>query len=67
MGAYEHSLIATGLLALFYYVGVHVGSKKKTEDIVETMLNKLEKGNFIQTELNKKTGEKELIPLDKTI
>ena len=66
MTGIEHSLIATGLLALLYYVGIHVGGKKKTEDIIETVLDKLERDNFIQTELNEKTGEKELIAIDKT-
>lgn len=67
MTGLEHSLLATGLLAIFYYVGVRVGKKEKIEDIVSTMLDKLERGNFIKVELDKKTGEKELIPLDKAI
>jgi hypothetical protein len=31
MTGLEHSLLATGLLAIFYYVGVHVGKKEKIE------------------------------------
>jgi hypothetical protein len=44
-----------------------VGKKEKIEDIVSTMLEKLERGNFIKVEKDEKTGEKELIPLDKAI
>jgi len=65
MDVYEHSILATGALALFYYFGVYVGKKEKVADIVGTMLDKLEAGGFIKVELDKKTGEKELIPLDK--
>jgi hypothetical protein len=65
MTGIEHSIFATGLLAIFYYVGMHVGKKEKIEDIVNTMLDKLERGNFIKVELDEKTGEKELIALDK--
>jgi|TARA_Y100000389_G_scaffold80966_1_gene77567 hypothetical protein len=65
MTGIEHSILATGLLAIFYYVGMHVGKKEKIEDIVNTMLDKLERGNFIKVELDEKTGEKELIALDK--
>ena len=65
MTGIEHSILATGLLAIFYYVGMHVGKKEKIEDIVNTMLDKLERGNFIKVELDEKTVEKELIALDK--
>jgi len=67
MTGLEHSLLATGLLAIFYYVGFPVGKKEKIEAIVSTMLDKLERGNFIKVEFDKKTGEKVLIPLDKAI
>ena len=58
MTGLEHSLLATGLLAIFYYVGVHVGKKKKIEDIVSTMLDKLERGNFIKVEKDEKNWRK---------
>lgn len=66
MDALDHSVIATGLLALFYYVGVYYGKRKKTEDIVDAMLDKLEAGGYIKVELCEITGEKELITIDKT-
>ena len=65
MEAWELSLITTSALALFFYAGKYVGGKKKTADIVDSMLDKLEQGNFIQTKPDEKTGEKELIAIDK--
>ena len=38
MTGIEHSLLATGMLALFFYVGKHIGEKKKVEHIVECTL-----------------------------
>lgn len=66
MGAIEHTLLATGLLAAFYYWGIHVGKKNSIEEIIEETLNTLEKGNFVKVVYNEKTKEKELIPLDRT-
>lgn len=65
MTGIEHSIIATFALAVFYYVGVKVGKKEKIDDIVSSMLDKLESGNFIKVEIDEKTGEKEIIALDK--
>ena len=65
MTGIEHSIIATFALAVFYYAGVKVGKKEKIEDIVTSMLDKLERGNFIKVEIDEKTGEKELIAIDK--
>lgn len=64
MTAIEHSIIATGLLALFFYFGKHVGKKNRVEDAIEHTLDMLEKGNFIKVK-TLKNGEKELIALDK--
>lgn len=67
MGAVEHTLLATGLLAAFYYWGIHVGKKDSIEEIIEHTLDTLEKGNYVKVVYNEKTKEKELIPLDKAI
>ena len=67
MEALEHSILATGLLAVFYYVGVHMGKKVAVEDAIELTLDTLEKRNFIKVVYNEKTKEKDLIPLDKSI
>jgi hypothetical protein len=66
MTGLEHSLLATGLLAAFYYLGVHFGKKDAVEEAVEFTLDTLEKGNYVKVLYNEKTKEKELIPLDKT-
>ena len=42
-------------------------TRAKVEDIIEHTLNTLEKGNFVKVKTCQKSGEKELIPLDKVI
>ena len=64
MTGIEHSLRATGMLALFFYVGKHIGEKKKVEHIVECTFDMLEKNNMIRVSVDK-NGEKEILPLDK--
>ena len=65
MTGIEHAILATSFLAAFFYVGKWVGKKEKVEDIIEHTLNMLEKNNMIKVEVDKKTGEKEILPLDK--
>ena len=65
MTGIEHAILATSVLATFFYVGKWMGKKEKVEDIVEHTLNTLEKNNMIKVEVDKKTGEKEILPLDK--
>ena len=65
MTGIEHAILATSVLAAFFYVGRWMGKKEKVEDIVEHTLNTLEKNNMIKVEVDKKTGEKEILPLDK--
>ena len=65
MTGIEHAILATSFLAAFFYVGKWVGKKEKVEHIIEHTLNMLEKNNMIKVEVDKKTGEKEILPLDK--
>ena len=65
MTGIEHAVLATSFLAAFFYVGKWMGKKEKVEDIIEHTLNMLEKNNMIKVEVDKKTGEKEILPLDK--
>jgi RNA-binding protein YhbY len=65
MTGIEHAILATSFLAAFFYVGKWVGKKEKVEDIIEHTLNMLEKNNMIKVAVDKKTGEKEILPLDK--
>tara|TARA_B100001063_G_scaffold230943_1_gene244535 strand:- start:752 stop:964 length:213 start_codon:yes stop_codon:yes gene_type:complete len=65
MTGIEHSILATAMLAGFYYFGRWTGKKEKVEDIIGHTLDTLEKGNFVKVKMCDKTGDKELIPLDK--
>jgi len=65
MTGIEHAILATSFLAAFFYVGKWIGKKEKVEDIIEHTLNMLEKNNMIKVSVDKKTGEKEILPLDK--
>jgi len=65
MTGIEHAILATSFLAAFFYIGKWVGKKEKVEDIIEHTLNMLEKNNMIKVAVDKKTGEKEILPLDK--
>ena len=57
MDAYLHTMIATGSLAGAYYLGKyfekHVFSKNIVENILECILESLEKDGFIATELER--------------
>lgn len=65
MTAIEHSIIATLILAAFYYFGRYQGQKFKVEGAIEATLDMLERENFIKVQTDEKNGEKTLIPLDK--
>lgn len=67
MTPFEQAFLATSCLAFFFYFGKHLGKKEKVEDIVEHTFNMLEKNNMIKVKKDEKTGEKEIIPLDKLI
>mgnify|MGYP000598341114 FL=1 len=67
MTGIEHAILATSVIADFFYTGKWMGKKEKVEDIIEHTLNTLEKGNFVKVKTCQKSGEKELIPLDKVI
>ena len=67
MTGIEHAILATSVIAAFFYTGKLLGKKEKVEDIIEHTLNTLEKGNFVKVKTCQKSGEKELIPLDKVI
>ena len=65
MTGLEFSMVATPILAAFFYFGKHQGKKEKIEHIIEHTLNQLEKNNMIKVSVDKETGEKEILPLDK--
>ena len=59
-------MIATGCLAGAYYIGKYVSGKNMIENVIETLLETLEKEGFIATVLDK-DGDKELIPVSEMI
>jgi len=59
-------MIATGCLAGAYYIGKYVSGKNMIENVIETLLETLEKDGFIATVLDK-DGDKELIPVSEMI
>ena len=66
MDIYIHTMIATGCLAGAYYIGKYVSGKNMIENVIETLLETLEKEGFIATVLDK-DGDKELIPVSELI
>jgi hypothetical protein len=67
MTPFEQAFLATSLLAIFFYFGKYLGKQERVEDIVEHTFNMLEKYNMIKVKKCEKTGEKEILPIDKTI
>ena len=66
MDTYIHTIIATGCLAAAYYAGKYVSGKNMIENVIENLLEALEKDGFIATALDK-DGDKELIPVSELI
>ena len=66
MDTLTHTIIAVGLLSASYYLGAYLKSKSIFEEVVGSMLDKLEKDGFIATKLDK-DGDKELILISEVI
>jgi len=66
MDTLTHTIIAVGSLSASYYLGAYLKSKSIFEEVVGSMLDKLEKDGFIATKLDK-DGDKELIPINEVI
>ena len=64
MTAIEHAILATSILAAFFYYGKYLGKKQVVDEIIEHTLATLEKGNYIKVKYHGDSKEKELIPLD---
>lgn len=45
--ALSHSLIATSLLAVFFYAGMYMDKRKRIEEAIANTLDTLEKNNYI--------------------
>ena len=66
MDSLTHTLIAVGLLAIAYYLGAYLESKRFVTRSVAHMLDKLEKDGFIVTKTDK-DGEKELVTISEVL
>jgi len=64
MTGIEHTILATTILASFFYFGKFLGRKENAEELIEATLDALEKQRFIKVK-TLKNGEKELITIDK--
>ena len=66
MDTLTYTIIAVGSLSASYYLGAYLKSKSIFEEVVGSMLDKLEKDGFIATKLDK-DGDKELILISEVI
>ena len=60
------TIVTTIVLATFYYAGRYLAKRSLVEDVIETVLNSLEKDGLIETKTDK-DGEKEIIPISDVI
>ena len=61
-----HTLIAVGCIAASYYIGRYFSNKEDIHNVIEKLLDTLEKEGFIHTSIDK-DGEKEIIPVSEII
>jgi len=69
MDPITHTLIAVGSLFGAYYLGRFSGWKegKDIDDVISTLLEKLERDGFVAVEKDEASGEKELIPISEVV
>ena len=60
------AVVTTIVLATFYYAGRYLAKRSLVEDIIENVLECLEKDGLIKTKTDK-DGEKEIIPISDII
>lgn len=60
------TVITTTVLATFYYAGRYLAKRSLIENIIENVLESLEKDGLIATRTDK-DGEKEIIPISDII
>jgi len=66
MDIYLHTIIAISCMAGCYYWGRVLSKSEIMENIVTTMLDRLEKDGFIRCSTDE-NGEKDIIPISKII
>ena len=60
------AIVTTIVLATFYYAGRYLAKRSLVEDVIENVLECLEKDGLIKTKTDK-DGEKEIIPISDII
>jgi hypothetical protein len=60
------TVITTTVLATFYYAGRYLAKRSLVENIIENVLESLEKDGLIATRTDK-NGEKDIIPISDVI
>ena len=60
------AVVTTIVLATFYYAGRYLAKRSLVEDVIENVLECLEKDGLIETKTDK-DGEKEIIPISDII
>ena len=60
------TIVTTVVLATFYYAGRYLAKRSLVEDVIETVLESLEKDGLIATRTDK-NGEKDIIPISDVI
>ena len=60
------TIVTTVVLATFYYAGRYLAKRSLVENIIENVLESLEKDGLIATRTDK-DGEKEIIPISDII
>tara|TARA_Y100000996_G_C22209077_1_gene514631 strand:- start:75 stop:311 length:237 start_codon:yes stop_codon:yes gene_type:complete len=60
------AVVTTIVLATFYYAGRYLAKRSLVEDVIENVLECLEKDGLIKTKTDK-DGEKEIIPISDII
>ena len=66
MDVYLHTGIAVGCIAAAFYAGRFLAKKSVLDEVVTSMLSKLEDEGFIHTKRDK-DGDKELVPISELI
>lgn len=66
MDVYIHTTLAMGVIAIAYYAGQYFSRTKDIEDVVDSLINTLEKEGFVATVFDK-DGDKELVPISELI
>ena len=66
MNVYLHTIVAVLPMIVAYLAGKHWGRESFVEDVVGSLISKLDKDGFIRTETDE-DGEVELVPISEVV